>query len=125
TSLAPADMTVLTVEGPRGKRLYVLRKWLHGEADDEIGVRPARGATRLRGVRLDLSPEQIRSTARRALLDGQGDPTHYYGWDGLVDDLPVGVKWLMSVVTGLPVRAFGASEARRVLTQLGVEVRSS
>jgi hypothetical protein len=59
-----------------------------------------------------------------ALAEGHTDSTNYQSSFVLVDGQRVAPKWLVSQLTGLPVNSFHTGDARRVLQQLGIEVRS-
>ena len=69
-----------------------------------------------------MTPDEVLTAARQALVEGRGRPSNYRSWYVQVDDQRVGPKWLVSQLTGLPVSAFVADEARRALRQLGIPV---
>ena len=71
-----------------------------------------------------MTPQEVLGVARQALAEGHGDPDRYRTWYVWVDERKVGAKWLVSRLTGLPTADFDASEARRVLRGLGIEVRN-
>ncbi len=115
-----------------GKKLAALRAWLYGQQLSEQRKRKSaslahlgkaeKGRAVIRGVLVEMTPDEVLAVARRALAEGQGRPANYRGWYVQVDDRRVGPKWLVSQLTGLPVSAFVADEARRVLRRLGVPV---
>lgn len=116
------DHAVVTIAtGSLGKRQSDLQYWLHcGEAHPTWSPR---GHSRLREKELLLTPQEIISAARRALAEGGGNPFNYQAWYVPVDECRVSVKWLVSQLTDLPVNAFTTGQARRVLAELGVDVR--
>lgn len=122
-----ADGTQMTVsQTTMGQRLTELKRWLYRlPEEDRSKARPAPAVTGqavLRGQRIEATKDQVLNLARRALVDGLGRPHNYRTWYALVDGEKVSTKWLASLLSGLPVSEFQASEARRVLRQLGVEV---
>ncbi|HUV93640.1 MAG TPA: hypothetical protein VMX14_02255, partial [Anaerolineae bacterium] len=77
---------------------------------------------RLRGVEISVCPEQVLDKARSALAERRGNPDDFRSWYVQVDDRRVAPKWLVAVLTGLPVADFITDEARRALERLGVQV---
>jgi hypothetical protein len=69
-----------------------------------------------------MSPEEVLALARRALAERWGDPYNFRDWYAVVDEERVSTKWLVSLLSGLDVSEFQASEARRVLRKLGIAV---
>lgn len=123
--LIPETIPLTTINGAIGKMLSQLHGWLYGTSFP-CPVSPTSSASitpvRFHGRELTLTAEEVREQARRALRAGQGQPTRYHTWYVEVDGQRVAPKWLISVVTGLPVRTFTSGEARRALEQLGVSV---
>lgn len=125
-TLVPAALTVRIAEGGSGKKLSELHEWLYGETPARRYSPPTgtpQGKARLRGIELVLTPAQVFEIARTAVAVEKDDSTRYKWWYVVVDGQRVAPKWLVSKLTGLPVSAFTADEARRVLGQLGVQVR--
>ncbi|NER45424.1 MAG: hypothetical protein F6J92_01690 [Symploca sp. SIO1A3] len=122
--LIPKELTVQVTRGALGKKLSQLYQWLYGEpatpcsSTSEI----SQGRACLRGVELVLTPEQVLEKARCGMVEGKDEFKRYQSWYVPIDDQKVASKWLVSQLTGLPVKTFTASEARRVLRQLGIEV---
>jgi hypothetical protein len=116
---------VKVATGTPGKRLADLYSWLYGE-----GVLPTQRLTEsqphkdicIRGVKINAKKQDLLKTARKAMKNGSDDQNSYHSWYVLVDDVRVSPKWLVSLLTGLPVSGFHSDEARRVLSQLGLEV---
>jgi hypothetical protein len=126
--VSPETQIVLT-KGPQGAKLAQLKRWLWASTPDDADTNQAEthrhAGVLIRGVELRLSPQQVLEVARVALAEGRGNPGNYQAWYVQVDGQRVGPKWLVSQLTSLPVSAFGAREARRILAQLGVEVIST
>ena len=136
-ALAPLDMfpgARLSVSSGRiGEQLAQLRDWLYGaqRAASPLPTavrrpttrRLSSAAPRLRGVPVTLDSAAIHAIARQALAAGVGQPDDWHAWHVEIDGRRVAPKWLASQLTGLPVSAFVTTEARRLLEQLGLEVR--
>jgi hypothetical protein len=106
--------------------LTALKSWLYQGAVEkeprhQLPIQ-ASGEATLRGQSIRATPEEIVSLAREALAEGHGKPDNFQSWYTLVDGHRVSTKWLASLLSGLAVAEFQASEARRVLRQLGVTV---
>ena len=125
-SLIPANLNVTVSRGVMGRKLAELRNWLHvgvSESPDTQTKVIQQGKAFLRGVEIALTPQQIMAEARSALKKEQNIPK-YQIWYVEVGGRKVPPKWLVSQLTGLPVNAFHTNEARQVLQQLEIEVRS-
>lgn len=115
-----------------GKKLTELKAWLYDQQVDRTKTKEPASVTRLqegekgvaiiRGIQIEMTTAQVLEAARQALAQGRGNPDNYRAWYVLVDDRRVGPKWLVGQLAGLPVSAFVADEARRVLRQLGIQV---
>jgi hypothetical protein len=123
-----ADGINVTISnGTQGRKLTELCSWLY---NDHLTMLPPistitpRGNARLRGVEIAFTAEQILDIARQALAAGRGKPDAYQSWYVEVDGRRVAPKWLVSMVTGMPVSTFVTDEARRVLEHIGVFVHS-
>ena len=124
--LLPVKIQVTIAQGSQGGRQAALRRWLYNGLagkPDAHSVVTQPGKARIRSIEITLTPEQVVGLARQALAKGLGDPTGYQSTYVLVDGQRVAPKWLVSQLTGLPVSSFHTIDARRVLQQLGVEVR--
>lgn len=126
--LVPPSTAVTLTDGPLGTKLGQLRAWLDGRiwAPSE---RPARlvaphpgGTVTIGGVRLSMGRATVLEHGRAALAAGVPGAGSYRDWYVLLDGRPVAAKWLVSVISGLPVGSFDAAAARRVLLALGVDV---
>jgi hypothetical protein len=124
--LVRPELAVTVVTGRPGEKLAELHRWLYGRASaQERFAKPrlAKGKGRLRGIEINVSSTQVLEMARRALVEGQGNPTNYYSWYVQVDDKRVAPKWLVSNLLRLPLNTFTTSDACRLLAQLGLDVR--
>lgn len=121
-----ANYNLKLASGSSGRRLSEMYEWLYGPkvlAKQMLQCRPMIGVTRLRGIEIKLAPEKILNIARKAMIEAGERSSAYQSWWVQVDGCCVSPKWLVSLLTGLPVSAFHSDEARRVLSELGVEVR--
>lgn len=121
-SLMPDDLEVTVSDGSVGRRQSMLRDWLYGGPPPSPSLAP-QGRARVRGVEIELTPEEALDIACRALADGEGELNAYQSWYVPINGHRVAPKWLISQLTGLPVGSFVTDEARRALAQLGIEVR--
>jgi hypothetical protein len=124
-AIIPDGLSVQVATGGIGKKLSVLYNWLYGASSLETNqdLASTKGVGRIRGVEVTLTAEQVLDVARKALTTQDEGATSYQSWYVQVDDQRVAPKWLVSQITGLPVSNFVTDDARRVLTQLGVEVK--
>ncbi|MEG5035025.1 DUF6884 domain-containing protein [Microcoleus sp. AT3-D2] len=125
--LIKSGLIVRVATGSLGKKLSSLHDWLYGKPPELSpswqAAAPA-GKASLKGIEVVLTPAQVLDVARQALVEGKGKPGCYQAWYVLVGDRRVSPKWVVSLLTGLPVSDFHSSAARRMLIQLGIEVRS-
>jgi hypothetical protein len=125
--IVPHNTRVLSIQGSMGQQSAALYDWLYQESPKlpykVLSTTPQK-SSRFRGVEINLTNEQVLDLARKQIEtnDVKG-VDHYYSWYVLVDEQPVALKWLVSKITGLAVGSFTSGEARRFLTQLGVEVK--
>lgn len=124
-ALISEGLAVQVAKGASGQKLSELYQWLYGKPpapSSNRSIATYQGKARLRGIEMVLTPMQVIEVARCAILEGKDDPTRYKSWYVLVDGQRVSPKWLVSQLTGLPVKEFRAEEARIVLGKLGIEV---
>jgi len=81
-----------------------------------------RGKVMLSGVLLHMTRENVFVRARAALANDDAGARRYRDCYVRVDDQRVAAKWLASVISGLPTSRFDASNARRALLALGINV---
>ncbi|GHO61365.1 hypothetical protein KSC_002570 [Ktedonobacter sp. SOSP1-52] len=131
-SLLSPTVSVTITDGPMATKSNQLRAWLQGETwkpteyppDYQILAKEnPREEVILKGVPIRLTKDEIFEKARTALEKGNSEATNYRDWYVLIDDTPVAPKWLVQLISGVSVRDFDASAARRVLGLLGVDVR--
>jgi len=123
--LLHSELSLRIIAGPLGKQSSGLYDWLYEKPPTQRQLLPSnihRGKAKLRGVEVTLTPEQILALARQAVRDQLREATNYQSWYVPVDEYRIAPKWLVSQITGLPVKAFVTDEARRVLSELGIEV---
>lgn len=124
--VVPPELRLFVSQGSLGRRQAELHDWLYSRLPDRpLGQTPKSppGKACIRGVEVELTPKQILNEVRKFLANGQCNSAGYQAWYVQVDDRRVAPKWLVSQLTGLPVNSFHTGEARRVLQQLGIEVK--
>lgn len=122
--LIKSGLAVRIATGSLGKKLATLHDWLYGKPP-ELASRQAidlQGKACLKGIEVVMTAAEVLDVARQALVEGKGNPASYQSWYVLVGDRRVSPKWVVSLLTGLPVSAFHSSAARRMLQQLGIAV---
>lgn len=108
----------------QGRMLSELYDWLRGSSPRLHDVRESGSMQKkvvIRGTEVSISPHEVNSIARQALITSNGAHKHL-SWFVPVDDEHVAPKWLVSQITGLSVSKFVTSEALRFLAQVGVEI---
>lgn len=123
-----AGVTIYTARGGRARKLSALYDWLHdGPPPAPIAnKRSPRGNNkkpRIRGVEIRKTKTQALALARRALRREAEVATRIHSWYVPFERKKLSPKWLVGKLTGLSVNSFATDEARRVLTQLSIEVR--
>lgn len=121
----PPHLAIGYVGGPIGRMSAGVHRWLYGSDVDtrlEYPKESHDGTARLRGVEVRMTPEEILKAACRALPQQNCAAANYQSWFVPVGYERVSPKWLVSLITGLPVSAFHTGEARRLLHRLGIEV---
>lgn len=129
--LAATDYKLTRARGGSGKKQQQLVAWLNG-IDLSMPNRPSRvappsaptGRAVLRGVAIAATPSEIEANVQGWLETGDHDYQRTKSWLAQVGPYAVSPKWLVSRLSGLPVSAFAADEARRVLAQLGISIVS-
>lgn len=117
----PSKLSLAWAEGSIGSKQAQLHDWLYG-APPSLSTVARNGVPRIRGVEVNLTPQEVLEVARQALSRDEKYAANFHKWYVQVDDRRVAPKWLVSQLTGLPVGDFVTDDARRLLTQLGVEV---
>ncbi|HKP53628.1 MAG TPA: hypothetical protein VJ183_13375 [Chloroflexia bacterium] len=128
--LIPSNARLTRTDGPAGVKLAQFKAWLRGEQWVPKGhfqgrleaPQDAQGWTRVAGVRIEMTRDEVLAIARQNLSDGDAQSRGFRDWYVLVDGERVAPKWLVSVISGQPTSRFDAGDARRVLLQLGVDI---
>lgn len=124
-TLISSELSIKVSAGSLGIKLAELHFWLYGKSSSKrsnMQVTTSKGRACIRGIEVVMTPTEVLDIARRALVEGYGEPTNYQSWYILVDGERVAPKWLVSRLTGLPVSTFQSREARNVLQHLGIGV---
>jgi hypothetical protein len=128
--VVPKSTVVRVASGSIGGKLAQLHDWLYGHpplqpTSSAKGpfVKLPRQRYVLRGRSISMTVPHILDVARRGMREDEAAAQRYQSWYVVVDGKRVAPKWLVSRMTGLPAGLFSTSEARRLLTQLGIEVR--
>jgi hypothetical protein len=120
-----SQATIRVTRSAEGKRLRELRHWLYQE--EVTQPMPERsikvtGRATLHGKIIERNQVEIHRIAQDALQHGIGTPYNYKEWYCIINGQKVSPKWLVRLLSGLSVSEFQASDARRVLAQLGIEI---
>jgi hypothetical protein len=124
-SILPPRVNVQLAPGGLGRKLSIMHDWLYDGSStlqNDIVLTPLGGSAYIRGIEVNRTPEEILDIARKAIAEGEVKATKCQSWYIRVDQQRVSPKWLVSSITGLPVRQFATDDARRVLIKLGIEV---
>lgn len=129
-SVVLREATVTVTDGPMATKLGQLRSWLRRETwsapeyapDYLLVAKLARSEVVLKGITLRLSRKEVLQRARLALSSGIPGADRYKDWCVKIDGRAVAPKWLVSQISGISTREFEASEARRVLLGLGIDI---
>jgi hypothetical protein len=125
-SLIPQSTKIIISNLPEGKRLSELKLWLYKQEyskEKAVKVTEVTGQAVLKGKIIKATSEQIIDLAQKSLKNGNGYPFKIKEWYTIIDMQKVSPKWLVSVLSGLDVSEFQSSDARRVLSQLGIFVK--
>lgn len=122
-TLIPSSLITRISQGGLGKKLSELHDWLYGKSPEFKIVKSQHRHPRIKGIEVTLTPTQVMEIARQAIVDNPQNATNYQSWYIQIDDQRVAPKWLVSQLTGLPVSDFVTTDARRLLAQLGFEVK--
>jgi hypothetical protein len=132
--MVPAEAAVTVIDGPMAAKPAQLRSWLKGDVwmptvydpHHRIEAKASRSEVLLNGIPIRLSREEIFEKARIALETGDiVGIDNYRDWCVFIDGRPVSTKWLVKLISGIPVDKFDAPASRRVLLGLGIDVERS
>jgi hypothetical protein len=124
-TIALDNWVVIHASGPPGVKLSQLHHWLYGDLPPASKTRSTDTkpqVVRIDGVALTMTTSEALAAGRSALAHGQGKPEAFSTWYVNLDGRRVAPKWLVSILTDLPVAAFTSGQARSVLKRLGIEV---
>jgi hypothetical protein len=122
-ALIPLFSKVIISNVSEGRRLLALKQWLYKIEDRNVKVEKrisVSGRAVLKGKVIEATPNQIIALAQKSLVMPSGSPFNFRDWYTIIGKQKVSPKWLVSLLTGLDVSEFQASDARRVLAQLGI-----
>jgi len=121
----PSHVSVKYAQGTPGNKLAALHDWLYA-CHPALGGDPRevslRDTIRLRGQSFALTSDEALEVARLTLPQQNYSSVDRHSWYVEVEGYRVSPKWLVSLLTRLPVSAFHTDEARRVLRQIGITV---
>ena len=120
-------LTIYIPLGRQGQKISALYDWLHDNPPPtkripNSSLKNKHKKPCLRGIEINYTKQKALNLARQALRENAKPATRTYSWYVKLGNKQVSPKWLVSLLTDLPVRAFVTDEARRVLAQLGIEV---
>jgi hypothetical protein len=130
-NIAPAEASITVLDGPMAAKPAQLRSWLQGNIwkpteyapHHRLKAKEPRSEVILNGVSIRLSREEVFEKARIALATGDTvGANNYRDWCVFIDGKPVSTKWLVKLISGIPVDGFDAPASRRVLLGLGIDV---
>jgi hypothetical protein len=112
-------------DGSMGRQIALLHDWLHGgherlqsDAEEEHGE-----TVEFRGETIEKSASEVLAFARERAEDDPEGASRFKAWYVQAGGKKVAPKWLVSELTGIPVSDFRTAGARRVLSQIGIEVQ--
>lgn len=120
-----ANCNITLASGSSGKRLAQMHDWLYGEKSDLRQVKIIKKSSmpvKLRGIEIHFTREEIYALVLERANETNG-ASDFHSWFVAVGNRRVSPKWIVSQITGLPPGKFHSDEARRVLQQLGIEVK--
>lgn len=117
--------SVFIATGGIGGRASQLAHWLRAgeQVATEPVSNPVRGKAVLLGTTVRLTRDEILQRARHELLAAPVAARRFETWYVPIDSHRVATKWLVSILFEKPVAQFRTADARRALSQLGVETR--
>jgi len=119
-SLTETDTKISTTKGSLGKQCAMLYDWLF-EAPPPIEA-SIKNDIIFRGKKLNLTKQEILDIAAINLQEDPIGAARFESWYVSIGNQKVAPKWLLSLITSIPVGQFRTADARRILTQLGIEV---
>jgi hypothetical protein len=121
-SYVPTETKVQIADGSIGAMQSMLYDWLHGKPPPAL---KSASTTRSRfgDVAQQLSREEVLQKAQQGLSSVSGkQASSYRSWYVEICGQRMAPKWLVSLVTGLPVSQFHTQMANQFLAQLGIPI---
>lgn len=121
----PTELRVAVASRGQLERLSQMKKWLYRLVAVDSPSKPVayRGEAVLKGKSVRMTREEVTRIALASHHGAGAAATRYRDWYVEFDGRRLSPKWLASELFGVPVQRFQAHDARRALTQLGIEVR--
>ena len=133
-ALDQVDASVIWASGSIGARAAQLKHWIlcgtEAEASSSHDTRTAirtvnpSAPPRLRGRAVTFTPAEVMAKARAALAIDNNSADNFVSGYVMIDDQRVSPKWLVRLLTGLPLDTFSTGDARRVLHQIGLPTQT-
>jgi len=109
--------------GRIGRRMATLYDWLYQAPPPSTISFPTTQEASFRGVELSLNANEIMKIASEMVKSDPIGAVRYESWYVPLGEKRIAPKWLLSIITGVPVSQFRTLDARRVLSQLGIEIK--
>jgi len=120
------DLKIYIPQGRQGQKISALYDWLNGNPPPakKIPKNSLKNKCKvcLRGVEISYTKEKALKLAGQALPQDAKTAMRIFSWYVQLGKRRISPKWLVSLLTDLPVSAFVTDEARRVLAQLDIKV---
>lgn len=119
----PSDCKIYFSDGTQGRKLSELYEWLYGKPPilPSIRIKKQNTSSKISGMAIKLSKEEILETGRQALREKRNKPDNYQSWYVQIDNHKVAPKWLVSQITGIPVKRFTTGQALRILARQNIK----
>jgi hypothetical protein len=118
-----ASEKLIIASGSIGGRASQFAHWLRSseQVNKQVVVTQPSGEATLLGTTLRLTSSEILDKAEDARTHDPAGASRFQTWFVDLGGERVAPKWLVSILFDKPVSSFGAGDARRVLSLLGVE----
>jgi hypothetical protein len=124
---------IIRATGGQGSKARQLKQWLSDNAVIDHSINRSNvsaprhrcGRATIRGRSIALTLEGLIEKLQPFLNSDREQSANFRNWYVEICGQRISPKWLVSKLLELPVSEFSAGEARRVLTQLGVEIKSA
>ncbi|GEO06159.1 hypothetical protein AAE02nite_38230 [Adhaeribacter aerolatus] len=118
-----SEPKIIHTQGSIGKQVSNLYEWLYQAPPPEIDATGLAQIITFHGKEIKYNVNEI---LHIAFIKAKEDPigaARFESWFVPIGELRVAPKWLLSILTGVPVGQFRTLDARKILTQLGVEIK--